>query len=129
MLPSFQRVIAVLVLIKTIDLVNRDAPPPLLVISTIGAAMLLARVHPRLGAAVVAIIFAATEGHLDDVEVSDVERFNSELRAHVRSHGLGSAIEDKGALDDELRANLTTVIKTFKGDFRPTTETAAATTA
>jgi F-type H+-transporting ATPase subunit alpha len=50
----------------------------------------------------VAIIYAATNGALDDIAIEDVSRFNSEFRERVRS-GLSAKIESVGQLKDRLR--------------------------
>jgi len=60
-------------------------------------------------------IFAGTRGYLDDVAVSDVRRFESELLDHVRSRhaGLLSEIKAKGVPDA-----LADVVKAFKAQFQ-----------
>jgi F-type H+-transporting ATPase subunit alpha len=60
-------------------------------------------------------IFAGTRGYLDDVAVSDVRRFESELLAQVRSRnaGLLSEIKAKGVPDA-----LADVVKDFKAQFQ-----------
>ena len=68
----------------------------------------------------VAALFAATEGYLDDLEVSDVSRFNNELRERVQNAGLADKVETQGKLDDDLKKELKDLIETFKKDFSPT---------
>jgi len=60
-------------------------------------------------------IFAGTRGYLDDVAVSDVRRFESELLDHVRSRhaGLLAEIKAKGVPDA-----LADVVKAFKAQFQ-----------
>ncbi|HET6873518.1 MAG TPA: F0F1 ATP synthase subunit alpha [Acidimicrobiales bacterium] len=64
-------------------------------------------------------IFAATKGFIDDISVSDVRRFESELLANFRSsHAeLLSEIRDTRVLPDE--AKLTEAINSFKAVFAP----------
>jgi F-type H+-transporting ATPase subunit alpha len=69
-------------------------------------------------------IFAATKGFIDDIAVSDVRRFESELLANFRSShaDLLAEIRDTRALPDE--AKLTEAINSFKAVFAPS-ETAS----
>jgi F-type H+-transporting ATPase subunit alpha len=64
----------------------------------------------------VVVIWTATNGHLDDVPVEDVRRFEADLLRFVEnSHpGLLSGIREKKSLTDDIKADLTTVIKDFK---------------
>jgi F-type H+-transporting ATPase subunit alpha len=75
----------------------------------------------------VAIIWSATNGHLDEVAVDDVERFNSELRERVGSTGMGTRIEEAGALDDTIIAELGKLVGEFASDFVPSSEKVGAT--
>jgi F-type H+-transporting ATPase subunit alpha len=67
----------------------------------------------------VAIIFAGTNGFLDDLDVEDIRPFEDGFFKFLdASHT--SLLEDiitKKALDDDLKAKLNEVIKTFKSDF------------
>jgi F-type H+-transporting ATPase subunit alpha len=65
----------------------------------------------------VAIIYAATNGALDDVPVEDAMKFNSELRARVQTNGLATKIDAAGKLEDELKAELDATIADFRTDF------------
>jgi len=67
----------------------------------------------------VAIIFAGTNGYLDDLEVEDIRGFEDGLFKFLDgSHAkLLDAIITKKTLDDELKAQLHEAIKTFKADF------------
>src|SRR5438093_708813 len=69
----------------------------------------------------VVIIFAVTNGFLDDVAVSDVNRFQGELLEFVESrHGdLGRTVGEKGALPDELQTALEEAIREFRLSFQP----------
>jgi F-type H+-transporting ATPase subunit alpha len=65
----------------------------------------------------VAIIYAATNGALDDVPVADAMKFNSELRARVQTNGLAAKIDAAGKLEDDLKAELDAAIADFRKDF------------
>jgi F-type H+-transporting ATPase subunit alpha len=66
----------------------------------------------------VAIIWAATNGYLDDVPVDQVPRFNEELRAHLRAEkSVLEGIRSTGKLDDELTGKLKQAIDEFKEGF------------
>jgi len=67
----------------------------------------------------VLIIFAGTQGYLDDLPVEQCGKFEEELYAYV-DHGrqcLWEEIRVKKALDDELRAKVTGTIEEFKARF------------
>jgi F-type H+-transporting ATPase subunit alpha len=74
----------------------------------------------------VAIIWSATNGYLDDVELVDVPRFNQELRERVQG-GLAKKIEESGKLGDDLVEELKGLVTTFKGDFVSSAAKAGAT--
>ncbi|HEV8115903.1 MAG TPA: F0F1 ATP synthase subunit alpha [Acidimicrobiales bacterium] len=63
-------------------------------------------------------IFAGSRGYLDDLEVSDVRRFEAELLADVRSRNsdIHTQILDKKWPEEELKA----AVEDFKGRFQPT---------
>jgi F-type H+-transporting ATPase subunit alpha len=67
----------------------------------------------------VVVIWAATNGYVDDVPVSQVGRFQQELVEGLRAEGkvLG-AIRDSGDLSDETAAALKEHVEQFKGDFK-----------
>jgi F-type H+-transporting ATPase subunit alpha len=66
----------------------------------------------------VAIIWAATNGYLDDVPVDQVPRFNEELRAHLRAEkSVLEEIRSSGALNDALTEKLKKAIDEFKEGF------------
>jgi F-type H+-transporting ATPase subunit alpha len=64
----------------------------------------------------VLVIWTATNGHLDDVPVENVRRFEADLLRFVEnSHpGLLSDIREKKSLTDEIKADLGTILKDFK---------------
>jgi F-type H+-transporting ATPase subunit alpha len=65
------------------------------------------------------IIFAGTSGFLDDLAVDQVRDFEAELYRYVESTnpGLLQSIMDKKILDDQLKADMTRVIKECKETF------------
>jgi F-type H+-transporting ATPase subunit alpha len=66
----------------------------------------------------VAIIFAGTQGLLDDVEVKDLRAFEDGLYPYLESAGTVLAdIVTKKQLDDDIKGRLTQAIKDFKADF------------
>jgi F-type H+-transporting ATPase subunit alpha len=67
----------------------------------------------------VAIIFAGTAGHLDNVAVSELRTFETELYKFLETRHatlLGRIAEQK-QLDDALRAALDAAVREFAGDF------------
>ena len=69
----------------------------------------------------VAIIWAGTNGHIDDVPVSDVRRFEGEWIDHLRRNqgGLLEGIRETGKLGDDTEATLAEAMRTFKQEFSP----------
>jgi len=67
----------------------------------------------------VLVIFAGTNGYLDSIEVSDVERFQKDLVAFADAHagGLLQKIATKKAIDDEIREELKKTLSEFKERF------------
>jgi F-type H+/Na+-transporting ATPase subunit alpha len=67
----------------------------------------------------VIVIFAGTQGFMDDVPVEAISSFEEGLLRYVRSEkqGLKKEIMEKKALDDDLRAKITETITTFKKTF------------
>ena len=74
------------------------------------------------------IIFAGTTGLLDDIAVTDVQKFERELYRFVETrHGaVCAAIREKQQLDEQLKTDLTAVIKEFAADFAANRKTEAA---
>ena len=64
----------------------------------------------------VLIIWSATKGYLDDVEVSDISRFERELTEFMaNSHpGVLQDMREKKKLDDDLTASLKEALEDFK---------------
>ena len=69
----------------------------------------------------VAIIWAGTNGHIDDVPVSDVRRFESEWVEYLRREqsGLLDGIRETGKLGDDSEAALAEAMQGFKQEFSP----------
>jgi F-type H+-transporting ATPase subunit alpha len=68
----------------------------------------------------VVIIYAGTQGLLDDVEVKNIRAFEDGLYPYMESaqSQLLADIESKKALDDDLRKRLTGAITEYKQDFK-----------
>ncbi len=67
----------------------------------------------------VLVIFAGTNGYLDDIDVLEVERFQRDLLAFADAHGaaLLNQIATKKAIDDEIRDRLKKILSEFKERF------------
>ncbi|GAA1046639.1 F0F1 ATP synthase subunit alpha [Rothia amarae] len=67
----------------------------------------------------VASIWAGTNGYLDDIEVSDVLRFEKEYINYLRRHGNAlKNIAETGKLEDDTVAELKASVEAVKRDFR-----------
>jgi len=77
------------------------------------------------------IIYAGTQGLLDDMEVSQLREFEKGLYEYVDTTNAGvlKSIEEKKVLDDELRGAMTKVIKEYKDQFKAQHQAAAKATA
>ena len=75
----------------------------------------------------VAILFAGTQGLLDDVEVSDLRGFEDGFYPYMESSAsqVLADIESKKALDDDLRSRLKDAILAYKQDFLASRKEAA----
>ena len=69
----------------------------------------------------VAVIWAGTNGHIDDVPVSDVRRFESEWVDYLRREqgDLLSGIRESGKLGDDTESVLGEAMAAFKQEFNP----------
>jgi F-type H+-transporting ATPase subunit alpha len=69
----------------------------------------------------VIIIFAATNGYLDDVAVEDVKRFQADVLAFVQARHpeIGENIREKGTLPDDVAEQLRDTITEFRRTFQP----------
>src|SRR5688500_7805192 len=72
----------------------------------------------------VLVIWAATNGYVDDVAVEDVRRFESGLLKFIEnSHpGLLAAIAEKKSLTDEIKGDLKQVLEDFKDSWQRESE-------
>ncbi|MBX7151487.1 F0F1 ATP synthase subunit alpha [bacterium] len=68
----------------------------------------------------ISIIYAATNGYLDEIQVQDCRRFEKEMLEYMelRYKSLLDAIATKKELTDEIRNQLNTVIAEFKLTFK-----------
>jgi F-type H+/Na+-transporting ATPase subunit alpha len=63
-------------------------------------------------------LYAGINGHLDEVPVAQVPRFQDELREHLRNEGsIYKAIEETKDLSDETVAALDKELESFKKRF------------
>jgi F-type H+/Na+-transporting ATPase subunit alpha len=67
----------------------------------------------------IAIIYAGTQGFVDDIPIEQCRAFETGLYNFIDNAkpGIWSAIEEKKVLDDALKNDLNTVIKDFKQRF------------
>ena len=67
----------------------------------------------------VAIIYAGTNGYLDNIAVSEVRAFENELYRFIEARGpqVLSGIAEKKILDDQLKGELDAVVKEFAAQF------------
>ena len=67
----------------------------------------------------VAVIFAGTQGYLDDVEIGQITRFEAEFLTHIRAkhQDLLDRIRTEGKLSDECESGLRSVIDGFVKNF------------
>ncbi len=76
----------------------------------------------------VVIIFAGTNGYLDEVPVTNLQAFEHELRQFVdtRHSAIYAAIRERKQLDDQLKADLASALKEFGAEFAASHKTEAA---
>ena len=76
----------------------------------------------------IAIVFAGTNGILDDLAVSDCRAFEAELYDYLERQegGVLDKIREKGAFDDALTEELKTALTEFKKRFKSQLSTKAA---
>jgi len=67
----------------------------------------------------VAIIFAGTNGYLDNIAIGELRSFETELYKFIetRHPAVFTGIVEKKALDDQLKAALDKAVKEFASDF------------
>ena len=71
-------------------------------------------------------IYAGTNGHLDDVAVKEVQRFEKELLQYVhdKHSSLISDLTATPALSDEIAERIVAAVKEFKTVYKPATPAA-----
>ena len=79
----------------------------------------------------VLVIWAASNGHVDDVPVENVQRFESELLRFVENAhpGVLQNIREQKTLTDEIKADLTQVLNDFKDRWNEETQIATQSSA
>lgn len=67
----------------------------------------------------IAVIFAAINGYLDDIEVKNVRKFEQDYLTYLKSGGLGilEEITEKKAISDDLTNKMKSALDTFKKQF------------
>jgi F-type H+-transporting ATPase subunit alpha len=67
----------------------------------------------------IAVLFAATEGYIDEIPVDSLARFERELLEHLNEDrpGLLGHIEERGELTDKVRSELHQVLESFRADW------------
>jgi F-type H+-transporting ATPase subunit alpha len=68
----------------------------------------------------VAVLFAGTQGYLDDVPVESVKKFEEEYIRYIRDQkaDIIKELGEKKAIDDDLKAKLSQAIENFKQGFQ-----------
>ena len=68
----------------------------------------------------VMVLFAATQGFIDDIPVEAVKKFEEEFLRYMsdRKADIKKELEEKKALDDDLKAKLKTAVEDFKKGFQ-----------
>jgi F-type H+-transporting ATPase subunit alpha len=65
------------------------------------------------------ILFAGTQGYLDDIQITDIRAFEVGLYKYIESAqtALMDDVTEKKALDDDLRAKLHAALKEYHDNF------------
>jgi F-type H+/Na+-transporting ATPase subunit alpha len=76
----------------------------------------------------IVIIFAGGNKYLDDLEISEVGKFEREMYTYIETNnpGIFKSIREKKALDDSIKGELKTALDAFKETFKATASAAAA---
>jgi F-type H+-transporting ATPase subunit alpha len=69
----------------------------------------------------VSVLFAATQGYIDDIPVESIRKFEEEFLRYMsdRKADVKKELADKKAIDDDLKAKLIAAIEDFKKGFQP----------
>ena len=67
------------------------------------------------------IIYAGNEGYLDDVEIKDVQQYESDMYKFMEAQhpDILPAVAEKKKIDDELKATIDKALEDFKKVFKP----------
>jgi F-type H+-transporting ATPase subunit alpha len=70
----------------------------------------------------VAVLFAGTQGYLDDIPVEAIKRFETEFLRYMRERkeDIRTELREKKNIDDELKGRLTKAVEDFKKGFSTT---------
>jgi len=84
--------------------------------------------HPLTWQQQVTILFAGTQGYLDDVEVSDIRAFEDGMHKYFASAqtALMDDLTKKKQLDDDVRNRMHAAMKEYKANFLAELQTAKA---
>ena len=75
----------------------------------------------------VAVIWAASNGYADDVPVGDIIKFETQLLGFLETQGTAlAALRDKGQVNDEVKAALTTALTEFKDRYNAQAKSTAS---
>jgi F-type H+/Na+-transporting ATPase subunit alpha len=76
----------------------------------------------------IVIIWAGGNKYLDDLDISEVRRFEKEMYSYIETNnpGVFKSIREKKALDDSIKAELKAALDAFKETFKATESAAAA---
>jgi F-type H+-transporting ATPase subunit alpha len=68
----------------------------------------------------VIVLFAGTQGYLDDISVEAVKKFENEFLKFIKGtkDDIRNELADKKAIDDDLKAKLVQAIEEFKKGFQ-----------
>src|SRR6201993_2509780 len=85
--------------------------------------------HPLTWQQQVAILFAGTQGYLDDLKVSDIRAFEDGLYPYIDSaqQQLMDELTQKKSIDDDLRNKMHAALKEYKANFVSQQQEAAVT--
>ncbi len=69
----------------------------------------------------VSVLFAATQGYIDDIPVESIRKFEEDFLRYMndRKGDLKKQLVEKRTIDDDLKAKLTAAIEEFKKSFQP----------
>ncbi|MDG2340235.1 MAG: F0F1 ATP synthase subunit alpha, partial [Paracoccaceae bacterium] len=79
-----------------------------------------AQYSPLSNAEIVCVIFAGTNGYLDDISVSDVGRWEQGLLKHLRTNAadlLADIAENDRKVKGDLEASIRAALDAFAADF------------